>query len=148
MRELALDPATRAETPSGVRRSVRSALAIAGPILLAGCNQTGGLKASWELFMSSLEPNPALEQAPFTSVGAVQPPALEACRRTIADQATAHGAIQVDVVSAGTPRRLPNGVSEVPVEARITYRRESQVQIRQAAVTCHLDDNGSVVALL
>ena len=73
---------------------------------------------------------------------------IEACRRTIADHATAHGAIQVDVISAGTTRRLPNGVNEAAVEVRITYRREDQVQIRQADVTCQLEDNGSVVALL
>lgn len=148
MRELALYPVTRAEKLSGVRRSITSAVALAGPFLLAACNQTGGLKAGWELFMSSLEPNPRREQAPLASVGAVLPPALEACRRTIADQATAHGAIQVDVISAGTTRRLPNGVNEAAVEVRITYRREDQVQIRQADVTCQLDDNGSVVALL
>jgi hypothetical protein len=148
MRELALDPATRAETLSGVRRSIKAALAIAAPFLLAACNQTGGFKAGWELFTSSLEPNLQRQQAPLASVGAALAPALEACRRTIADQATAHGAIQVDVISAGTPRRLPNGVSEAPVEVRITYRREDQVQIRQADVTCQLDDDGSVVALL
>jgi hypothetical protein len=35
MRELALDPATRAETLSGVRRSIKAAVAIAAPFLLA-----------------------------------------------------------------------------------------------------------------
>jgi hypothetical protein len=148
MRELALGSATMAEKQSSVRRSSRSALAVAVPLLLAACNQTGGLKFGWEMFTSSLEPNLQQRETAFTPVGGVSREALDACHRTIAGQAVAHGAIQVEVVSAGTPSRLPNGVNEAPIQARITYRRADQVQIRQANVTCQRDDTGSVVALL
>jgi hypothetical protein len=148
MRELALAQVTMAEKHSSVQRSTTSALAIAGTLFLAACNQTGGLKIGWDMFMSSLEPNVRQQQTSLTLVGAAPPEALDACQRTIAAQAAAHGAIQVEVISAGPPRRLPNGINEAPVEARITYQREHQLQIRQANVACRLDDKGSVVALL
>ena len=148
MRERALASARTAENHSGVRRSTTSALAIAGPLFLAACNQTGSPRIGWDMFMSSLEPDMRQQQTSLTLVSAVLPEALDACQRTIAAQAAAHGAIQVEVISAGPPRRLPNGINEAPVEARITYQREHQLQIRQANVACRLDDKGSVVALL
>jgi hypothetical protein len=58
------------------------------------------------------------------------------------------GAVQVQAASAGTPTTLPNGVTEAPLEARITYEQAGEVEIRQARVTCQLSEDGRVLALL
>ena len=58
------------------------------------------------------------------------------------------GATRVEAVSAGTLVRLPNGGTEASLEVKITYERQNQVQVRQARITCRLNDQGGVIELL
>ena len=113
---------------------------------LGACAQVGGVK---ELFTGSLEGG---RQPPPTpggvSVAEVPAEAVEACRASIAEAANSLGAVQVQAASAGTPTTLPNGVTEAPLEARITYEQAGEVEIRQARVTCQLSEDGRVLALL
>jgi hypothetical protein len=73
---------------------------------------------------------------------------VDACRNTIAAQVTPYGGIQVEAVSAGPPRGIRQRGTNAPIEARIIYARADHVQVRQARITCRLDAQGRVVALL
>jgi hypothetical protein len=96
----------------------------------------GGRRASW----SNLGPLPARPGTP--------PGVVAACRSALASAATPYGAVQVDVASAGRASRLRNGGLSAPVKARVIYVRNGRMQVRQAGVTCRLDDQGRVVATL
>jgi hypothetical protein len=85
---------------------------------------------------------------PLPRTGAVPRDAVNACRETIAAQARRHGAVRVEAASAGSPRRVRNGVTGAPIEARIVYARSNQLQVRQARVTCQLNVRNQVIALL
>lgn len=85
---------------------------------------------------------------PLSAVPGVAPRTVSTCRNTIAAAAKPHGAIRVEVASAGTPSRTGQGVLRAPVEARIVYAAGKQVQVRQARITCQLNAQGRVVALL
>jgi hypothetical protein len=117
-------------------------------ILLGACAQIGAPK---ELFTGSLEreraPAPS-ELLPIAGVPGVRGDAVEACRDSIAAAANSQGAIQVEAVSAGTPTGPSNGITEAPIDARITYEQAGEVQVRRARITCQLSDEGRVVALL
>jgi nucleoid-associated protein YgaU len=76
------------------------------------------------------------------------PKVIAACRERMSAQAQPLGATRVEAVTAGTLVRLPNGGTEVPLEVKITYERENQVQVRQARITCRLNDQGGVIELL
>lgn len=127
---------------------IKAALVLAGALGLTACNQTSGRAPVAEVYASILGPDHRSIQSPFSPVQEGPSAVVDVCRDTIAERAKAHGAIQVEVVSAGEPNHLPSGVTEAPLEARIVYRQEEQVQVRQAAVTCRLDHQGSVVGLL
>jgi hypothetical protein len=85
---------------------------------------------------------------PLAAVPGVAPRTVSTCRNTIAAAAKPHGAISVEVASAGTPSRTGQGILRAPVEARIVYATGKQVQVRQARITCQLNAQGRVVALL
>jgi hypothetical protein len=80
--------------------------------------------------------------------GEVLSKVIAACRERMSAQAQPLGATRVEAVSAGTLVRLPNGGTEAPLEVKITYERENQVQVRQARITCRLNDQGGVIELL
>jgi hypothetical protein len=117
-------------------------ITVGGILMLAACNYTGARVSLWEVFTGSLQRDP-----PLVGVGGVSPEMLSACRESIAARTQPLGATWIDVASAGTPIHLDGG-TEAPIEARITYTHESQVQVRQARVTYRLDDQGGVVELL
>jgi nucleoid-associated protein YgaU len=73
---------------------------------------------------------------------------IDACRESMSAKAQPLGATRVEAMSAGTLIRLPNGGTEASLEVKITYERESQVQVRRARVTCRLNEQGGVVELL
>jgi hypothetical protein len=73
--------------------------------------------------------------------------AVAACRRTIAGEARALGAVQVDAVSAGAPRTERGGLTGAPIVARIVYARGGQMQVRQARINCQINAQGRVVNL-
>jgi hypothetical protein len=76
------------------------------------------------------------------------PTVIAACRERMNAQAQPLGATRVEAVTAGSLIRLPNGGTEVPLEVKITYERDNQVQVRQARITCRLNDQGGVIELL
>jgi nucleoid-associated protein YgaU len=80
--------------------------------------------------------------------GEVLPKVIAACRERMSAQAQPLGATRVEAVGAGSLVRLPNGGTEAPLDVKITYEREGQVQVRQARITCRLNDQGGVVELL
>jgi len=55
--------------------------------------------------------------------------------------------MHVDVASSGRVSHLKDGSLSAPVEARILFQRGSLVQIRQARVTCRMDQAGRVTAM-
>jgi hypothetical protein len=87
-------------------------------------------------------------QRRLSPVAGVPPRSVDACRNTIATHVTPYGAIRVEAVSAGQPRGVRQGGTNAPIEARIIYARADQVLVRQARITCRLDAQGHVVALL
>jgi hypothetical protein len=119
-----------------------------GLIAVSACAQTSGRAPVWEMFLSGSDSNVQQAETPLSPVEGVPPEAVEACQTTIAAEARVHGATQVEAVSAGTLTRLPNGVVEAPIEARIVYEHDAQTQVRQARVACRLNDQGSVIELL
>jgi hypothetical protein len=123
-------------------------IAFGALLALAACIPTGARAPGWAMFTSTPEPERRDGAGPLVAVDGVPPAALEACRATIADRASSRGAVRVEAVSAGTLVRLPNGLTEAPIEARITYEQGSQFDVRQARVTCRLDDQGGVAELL
>jgi len=80
--------------------------------------------------------------------GEVLPKVIAACRERMSARAQPLGATRVEAVSAGTLVRLPNGGTEASLEVKITYERQNQVQVRQARITCRLNDQGGVIELL
>ena len=123
-------------------------VASVGLVGVAACSQTAGRGPVWEMFLSGGESQVQPAATPLSAVEGVPPETVQACQNSLAVQASAHGATQVEAVSAGTPTRLPNGLVEAPIEARIVYEQEAQTQVRQARIACRLNDQGSVVELL
>ena len=123
-------------------------IASGGLLTLAACAQMGPRTPGWAMLTSAPEPQVRDLASPLVPVDGVPPETLEACRQTIAARASSRGAVRVEAVSAGTPSRRPDGLTEAPIEARIVYEQESHVDIRQAHVTCLLDDQGRVAELL
>jgi hypothetical protein len=126
--------------------SVMRLITVGGILMLAACNYTGARVSLWEVFTGNLQRDSA--PGPLVGVGGVSPEMLSACRESIAAQTQPLGATWIDVASAGTPIYLLDGGTEAPIETRITYEHDNQVQVRQARVTCRLDDQGGVVELL
>src|SRR5918995_951663 len=121
-------------------------IAAGGILILAACNYTGARVSLWEIFTGSLQRDPT--PGPLVGVGGVSPEMLATCRESIAARTQPLGATWIDVASAGNPIHLLNGGTEAPIETRITYEHDNKAQVRQARVTCRLDDQGGVVELL
>ncbi len=81
---------------------------------------------------------------PLPAVAAAPPQAVRACRDTIKAAAVPYRAKQVEAVGAGPASR---GITTVPINARVVYARGQISQVRQARITCRLNDRGIVVAL-
>lgn len=90
----------------------------------------------------------ALQARPLSPVPGVARQTVATCRDTIAAAAKPHGAIRVEAASAGAPSRAGQGAVKAPIEARIVYATGQRVQVRQAKITCQLNAQGRVVALL
>jgi hypothetical protein len=73
---------------------------------------------------------------------------VSACRSSIAAEAAQLGAVRVDAVSAGVPTGLRGGAVGAPIMARVVYARGGKMQVREAQITCRLNAQGRVVALL
>lgn len=63
---------------------------------------------------------------------------LDACRDTVAKEASQHGAEKVEAISYGPDRRTREGY-EGPVAFRIFYKKPDGVEIRQSVLTCKVD---------
>ncbi|MGX5841697.1 hypothetical protein ACWGTI_13330 [Mesorhizobium sp. ArgA1] len=74
------------------------------------------------------------------------PAVVSACRAAIVSAATPLGALRVSAVSAG-PMRQRHAALMAPIEVRIQYARQGDIQVRQAKVTCRLDAAGRVTAV-
>ena len=122
-------------------------ITLGGLLLLAAC-QTGPRASFAEMFTGSLQDDSQQPRGPLVSVGDVPFEVLVACRETLAAQAQSLGATWLEAASAGAFIRLPDGITEAPIEARITYQSENRVQVRQARITCRLNDQGAVTELL
>ena len=109
---------------------------IGGFLILVACNQTGAGGPFWEMFTGGR----TVDRIPLNW--------LELCQHTIAAQARPHGATLVEAAGADTPTRLPNGLTEAIIDARITYERRSLRDVREARVTCRLSEEGRVLEVL
>ncbi len=101
--------------------------------------QNGGGDGGWFRSIYLLKP---LRPKPGTPLSVVQ-----SCRDALVSGAVRYGAMHVDVASAGRASHLKDGSLSAPVEARILFQRGSLVQIRQARVTCRMDQAGRVTAI-
>jgi hypothetical protein len=84
---------------------------------------------------------------PLPAVAAAPPQAVRACRDTIKSAASPYRAKQVEAVGAGPASRTSQGITTVPIDARVLYARGQVSQVRQARISCRLNDRGIVVAL-
>ncbi len=84
---------------------------------------------------------------PLPPVAAAPPDAVRACRNTIQAAATPYKAKQVEAVGAGPATRTSRGITTVPINARVVYAKGRVSEVRQARITCRLNDRGIVVAL-
>jgi hypothetical protein len=128
-------------------RPLRAALATAGLLLLAACTETAGRGSVLETYVSLFGQNEPSSPEPVVPGPEPRSEAATACQQTIAGRAKEYGAIQVEAASVGAPEQFLNGYTDVPVEVRILYRHEEQVQVRQARVICRVNALNSVVAL-
>lgn len=101
--------------------------------------ENGGGDGGWFRSVYLLQP---LRAKPGTSLSVVQ-----SCRNALVSGALRYGATHVDVVSAGRPARRKGGGLSAPVEARILFQRGNHVQVRQAQITCRLDQAGRITAM-
>jgi hypothetical protein len=99
----------------------------------------GSGDSGWFQSIHLLKP---LQAKPGTPLDIVQ-----SCRNALVPGALHHGAVQVDVASAGRTTRLKDGSLSAPVEARVVFQRGARVQVRQARVTCRLDAGGRTIAI-
>jgi hypothetical protein len=102
-------------------------------------HESGASDGGWFRGIHVLKP---LRARPGTPLAVVQ-----SCRNALVSGASSYGAIQVDVASAGRTARLKDGNLSAPVEARIVFQRGNRVQVRQARVTCRVDEKGRTVAM-
>jgi hypothetical protein len=72
---------------------------------------------------------------------------VAACRETIRLAASTYGAAHVESASAGVASPDGNGGTSVPIAARVLYSSKGEFEVRQAKITCNLDEEGRVVAL-
>ncbi len=72
---------------------------------------------------------------------------VAACRETIQLAALPYGATRVEAASAGESSPDGRGGTDVPIEARVLYSSKGESEVRQARITCSLDELGRVVAL-
>ncbi|KLK91752.1 hypothetical protein AA309_18480 [Microvirga vignae] len=101
--------------------------------------EKGGGDSGWFRSIYLLQP---LRAKPGTPLSVVQ-----SCRNALISGALRYGATQVDVASAGRTVRVKGGGFSAPVEARILFQRGNQVQVRQARITCRLDQAGRIAAM-
>ncbi len=85
---------------------------------------------------------PPLTPRPGTSGDVV-----ETCRASVIEAARPLGLLHADAVSAGRGQRGADGVLVAPIEVRIIYSQGGVREVRQSRIFCHLDRNGSVIAL-
>jgi hypothetical protein len=101
--------------------------------------ENGRGEGGWFRSIYQLQP---LQAKPGTPLSVVQ-----SCRKALVSGALRYGATHVDVASAGRAARLNDGGISAPVEARILFQRGSHVQVRQARITCRLDQAGRITAM-
>jgi hypothetical protein len=79
-------------------------------------------------------------------VAGASAPQIESCRNELASSSRPLGAVAVQVRGAGPEIRGRNGVTSIPLDARIEYARNGTTQVKQARVTCQVSRNGQVAA--
>ncbi len=85
-------------------------------------------------------------QRPLAPVAAAPKRLVDACRTSLLTGATPYGAVRVEAVGAGGPRRVRGGTA-VPLQARIVYAHGRDVEVRQARITCTVNLRGQVMGL-
>ena len=73
---------------------------------------------------------------------------VEACREAVMAEASRLGAREVEAASAGPDRMNEKGQFVGPVRVRITYARATGFEVREANMTCVVDQNGKIVDAL
>lgn len=73
---------------------------------------------------------------------------VEACRDAVKAEAEKLGAREVEAASAGPDRRNEKGQFVGPVRVRITYVRAMGYEVREANMTCVVDQTGKIVDAL
>jgi hypothetical protein len=101
--------------------------------------ENGHGDSGWFRSIYLLQP---LRAKPGSSLSVVQ-----SCRNALVPRAVHYGATHVDVASAGRTVRIKGGGISAPVEARILFQRGNHVQVRQARITCRLDQAGRITAM-
>jgi len=79
-------------------------------------------------------------------VAGASAPEIERCRNELASSSRPLGAIVVQVRGVGPEVRGRNGITSIPLDARIEYARNGARQVKQAHVTCQVTRNGQVAA--
>jgi hypothetical protein len=72
---------------------------------------------------------------------------VAACRETIRLAALPYGAARVEAASAGVASPDGRGGTDVPIQARVLYSSKGETEVREARITCSLDELGRVMAL-
>ncbi len=70
---------------------------------------------------------------------------VETCRQTVAGEAEKIGAKQVEAVSAGPEHVDAKGHYVAPVLIRVNYARHGGHEVREAVLTCIVDQNDKIV---
>jgi hypothetical protein len=91
--------------------------------------------------------NLALLEGTLTPQAGAPQATLAACRETIQLAASAYGATRVEAGAAGESSPDGRGGTDVPIEARVLYSSRGAFEVREARITCNLDELGRVVAL-
>jgi hypothetical protein len=87
-----------------------------------------------------------LEGTLTPQAGALQA-TVAACRETIRLAASTYGAARVEAASAGVASPDGRGGTDVPIQARVLYSSQGETEVREARITCSLDELGRVMAL-
>lgn len=131
--------APAASAVSGRAPSYVSPIAALQPreeVIVAFVPQAGfvrGTRSAIASFGTPLQPAPGLNRT------------VEACRDVVKAEAEKLGAREVEAASAGPDRRNEKGQFVGPVRVRITYVGATGYEVREANMTCVVDQYGKIV---
>jgi hypothetical protein len=127
---------------------MRRLMTLGGLVMLAGCAPLAVSGSSQDVFTGSVPVEAQQPPNALQSTGDVPSEVILACHQFMTAQAQSLGATWLEAASAGTLVRLPDGATDAPLEVRVTYQHKDRVDVRQARITCRLNDQGEVTDLL